>query len=96
MTVWVLRGGKLVEKSAIRRASGPYISRMEPFQSPIDGREITSWRQRERDMSASGSVDPRDLGSLSRGRETQAKEAANVRPEQPELPFWRDRPDPNK
>jgi hypothetical protein len=37
------------------------ISRIEAFESPITGKEITSWRDRDRDMDAAGAVDPRDL-----------------------------------
>jgi hypothetical protein len=37
------------------------ISRFEPMESPVTGKEITSWRDRDRDMAAVGCVDPRDL-----------------------------------
>jgi hypothetical protein len=37
------------------------ISRFETMESPVTGREITSWRDRDRDMAAAGCVDPRDL-----------------------------------
>ena len=40
----------------------PYVSRMEPFESPVTGEEITSWRQRDADMRAADAVDPRDFG----------------------------------
>jgi hypothetical protein len=65
MTVYVIRKGKLVEKMAIARSKRqlpePYISRLEPYESPIDGKEITSWGQRDRDLKESNSYDPRDL-----------------------------------
>jgi hypothetical protein len=61
MTVYVLRDGELVEKRAAGPLrGGPYISRLEPYRSPIDGKEITSWRQRDRDLKDSNSYDPRD------------------------------------
>jgi hypothetical protein len=34
---------------------------MAAFESPVTGKEITSWRERDRDMAAAGAVDPRDL-----------------------------------
>ncbi len=91
MTIFVLRNGVLVPKGSDRAAAhnptarsdlpAPMLSRMEPFQSPVTGKEISSWRERDRDMTAAGAVDPRDLPSNpKRGRIAQAKEAANVRP----------------
>jgi hypothetical protein len=66
VTVYVLRDGVLVEKSTGRKHAGfsfptPMLSRMEPFESPVTGKDITTWRERERDMAAAGCVDPRDL-----------------------------------
>jgi hypothetical protein len=68
MTVYVMRDGILVEKANVNlppKMRGdftlPMISRLTPFESPVDGREITSWRERDRDMAAVGAVDPRDL-----------------------------------
>lgn len=69
MTVWVVREGRLVDKSTVgppqtaQRSDlpAPMLSRMEPFESPVTGREVSSWRQRDRDMDAAGAVDPRDL-----------------------------------
>jgi len=89
MTVYVIREGKLVEKSTVARRqfansanlSMPMISRLEPFESPVTGKEITSWGERERDMAAVGAVDPRDLpqkpfekrrADNARARNTQA------------------------
>jgi len=82
MTVYVYRNGQIVEKSCQTKHEAnsfptPMISRMEPFESPITGREITSWRERDRDMKASDSVDPRDFAKdhvYSRGRAVQAAE----------------------
>jgi hypothetical protein len=69
MTVWVIREGRLVEKASLRAAvadrrsifPAPMLSRIEPFESPVTGKEISSWRERDRDMAAAGAVDPRDL-----------------------------------
>jgi hypothetical protein len=78
MTVWVVREGRLVEKASVRAAAAdrrsifpaPMLSRMEPFESPVTGKEISSWRERDRDMDAAGAVDPRDLpkGPIERRR----------------------------
>ena len=92
MTVWVIRGGRLVERTAGQRKfvknanfPTPAISRMEPFESPVTGKEISSWRERDRDMAAAGAVDPRDLPPPTKGR-------ANGRRSEPDLaPFeWRE------
>lgn len=67
MTVYVLKEGHLVEKPEARSpapTSGfptPFVSRIEPYESPIDGHEITSWGEREREMKANDAYDPRDL-----------------------------------
>ena len=77
--------GKLIEKPLAKIAdrlndalAKPYVSRIEPFESPVTGKEITSWRERDRDMAASDSVDPRDYPrdhQFKRGRAAQLKEA---------------------
>lgn len=97
MTVYVLRNGRLVDKrqalldDEIGRASRslrddmlctPMISRMEPYESPVTGEEITSWRQRDADMRAVDAYDPRDMPPghvYSKGR--QSKEATDARPD---------------
>jgi hypothetical protein len=69
MTVWVIRDGRLVDKASVGAATAdrraifpaPMLSRIEPFESPVTGKEISSWRERDRDMNAVGAVDPRDL-----------------------------------
>jgi hypothetical protein len=68
MAVYVLRGGVLVEKNSVwqaRESRGdfptPRLSRLEPYQSPIDGKEITSWAARDKDLKDSNSYDPRDV-----------------------------------
>lgn len=88
MTVYVFRGGVLVPKGSDRGAHSPtrsdlpapMLSRLEPFESPVTGREITSWRDRDRDMAAVGAVDIRDLPrEFKRGRAAQKKEAEHGR-----------------
>jgi hypothetical protein len=98
MTTFVIRDGELVEKASFAAAladrrsifPAPMLSRMTPFESPVTGKEISSWRERDADMKAAGAVDVRDLPrDFRRGRAAQAKEKAeNGRG--PEL--WRDRP----
>jgi hypothetical protein len=69
MTVYVISGGKLVEKCAKPTASSssrsnfpsPMVSRFEAFASPVTDQTVSSWRQRERDMNAADAVDPRDI-----------------------------------
>jgi hypothetical protein len=70
MTTYVLRDGELVTKDSLPRVeaagasrlSTPMLSpRFEAFESPVTGKEVSSWADRERDMAAAGAVDPRDL-----------------------------------
>jgi len=67
MSVFVIRNGKLVEKRASLASSSrstfpsPMLSRIEPFESPVTGKEISSWRARDQDMASVDAVDPRDL-----------------------------------
>jgi hypothetical protein len=88
VTVWVIRDGKLVDKASLYRhepVSGfptPRISRIEPFISPIDDKEISSWGARDRHMKEHDCFDPRDLGKdhqWRRGREVQLKEAQEAK-----------------
>lgn len=79
MTVYVIRNGKLMPKRWRASASGgfpaPMISRFEAMESPVTGKEITSWRDRDRDMEAAGAVDPRDLprGPIEKRMEEDAR-----------------------
>ena len=85
MPVFVIRNGQLVDRAsappprtARSHLPAPMLSRLEPFESPVTGKEITSWHDRDRDMAAVGAVDPRDLPKeLKRGRKAQFKEAKN-------------------
>jgi len=95
MTVYVYRDGKVVPKTAIARPARqlplPMISRLEPYESPIDGHEVTSWGERDRELRDNDAYDPRDFSGeypRSKGRKNP-----DERPEpdpEPELPFWTD------
>lgn len=90
MTVFVRRNGVLVDKDTLRGCQPienkgfptPRISRFEAFESPIDGKTISSWRERDRDMAENDCFDTRDLAPdhhWRRGREVQLKELEEVR-----------------
>jgi hypothetical protein len=77
MTVFVFRNGLIIPKGSAPSAGArcarsdlpaPMLSRMEPFESPVTGKEISSWRERDRDMAAADAVDPRDMPPPTRGR----------------------------
>jgi hypothetical protein len=70
MTVWVYRNGEIVEKRDLAEANddrrshlpSPMLSpRFETIESPVTGKAVSSWRDRDRDMRAADAVDPRDL-----------------------------------
>jgi hypothetical protein len=69
MTIWVFENGTMVVKSdrAITPAARsdafptPMLSRMEAYESPIDGKLVTSWAQRDREMKQHDCYDPRDM-----------------------------------
>jgi len=66
MTVWVYRGGRLVEKSSRGESfppsfPSPMVSRFDSYDSPVDDSTVSSWRQRDADMKKVDAVDPRDL-----------------------------------
>src|SRR5687768_14044205 len=80
MAVVVIRDCRLVEKTQYRNFAisdfpAPRLSRMTPFESPVTGKEISSWRERDRDMAAAGAVDPRDLPTPKKGRKKEAENA---------------------
>ena len=92
MTIYLLRAGKLVPKGSVREVQAtasaradfptPNLSYLEPYQSPIDGREISSWAQRDADLASNNAYDPRDV----------SRKPFNVRPKPPspeqlDLPF---------
>jgi hypothetical protein len=94
MTVYVIRDGRLVEKRSVGNDRPisfptPSVSRMTPFESPVTGKEISSWRERDADMKAANAFDVRDLGpghQFRRDRATQQQEAKDARPDQS---IWR-------
>jgi hypothetical protein len=89
MTRYVRRNGKLVDVATLPRRPvdptafpTPRISRFDSFESPITGADITSWRQRDREMQEHDCYDPRDLPAdhtYRRGREVQLKELEEIR-----------------
>lgn len=67
MATFVLREGKLIDKREVRVPSkaasalpAPNVQSFTTYASPIDGAAISSHRQRDRDLTNSGSYDPRD------------------------------------
>jgi hypothetical protein len=93
MTTYVYRDGEMVEKSQARKTPGTYVSRFESYESPIDGKTISSDRQRERDLYRSNSFDTRDYPKdhqWRRGRDAQLREKADAsRRNDRQLDFWR-------
>ena len=88
MPTYVFYGGRLIEKRyrpalpqhAASDLPAPAIQSFVSFESPIDGRTISSHRQRERDLANSGSYDPRDTPAAFRkaqdGRRKSKRAAA--------------------
>lgn len=88
---FVYRDGEIVERVRRRQAPGgangnalptPHVSRPLSYESPVTGKEITSWRERDADLKAADACDPRDLGSnfeFRRGRDVQFEEAKSGR-----------------
>jgi hypothetical protein len=67
MVTFVLHEGKIIDKrerpiqlKAASALPAPAVHSFAAYPSPIDGRPITSSRQRERDLHNSGSYDKRD------------------------------------
>ena len=87
MTVYVLRGGRLVDKRTVERADlwhtearsdlpAPMIQpRFETIESPVTGKAVTSWAERERDMKQAGAVDARDVprGPIEKRKRERAR-----------------------
>jgi hypothetical protein len=70
MTIFIWRGDGFVEKGTYKLPESekrsdfptPMLSpRLETFESPVTGKAVTSWRDRDRDMAAADAVDPRDI-----------------------------------
>lgn len=92
MTVYVLRNGQLVNKAEHLYAGQvtvdfptPNISRMEPFESPVTGKTINTWRERDADMKAADAYDKRDFKTPPRKHDGPRQPD----PGQLDLPFWR-------
>jgi hypothetical protein len=91
MAVYVRRNGVLVDKETGEKMvydaweiafPTPRVSRFEPMESPVTGKIITSWREREIDMQAAGAIDRRDLPAdyeFKRGRKAQFKELEDAK-----------------
>ena len=75
MPIYVLYQGRLIDKRYHPAAAGahaaselpaPAVQSFESYASPINDNIISSHRQRERDLHASGSYDPRDTPAAVR------------------------------
>jgi len=77
MATYVYRNGQLVDRRMTamldaedrdRRSAfpSPRVSGFDAFESPVTGENISSWRQRERDMNAADAVDRRDIPESTR------------------------------
>jgi hypothetical protein len=79
--IYVLRDGKLVEKPVNQSRdfgslATPMLSpRFETIESPVTGKPVTSWRDRERDMRAADAVDARDVprGPIEKRKKDRAR-----------------------
>lgn len=68
MPIYVLYDGRLIDKRykpaaqghAISELPAPAVHSFESYPSPINDNTISSHRQRDKDLHASGSYDPRD------------------------------------
>lgn len=67
MPTYVFYNDRLIEKRylpasyrALSDLPAPMIQSFNSYSSPIDGQNISSHRQRDRDLHHSGSYDPRD------------------------------------
>jgi len=84
MTVWVFRDGELVDKSTVRppqfaKSENLCTPNIQPafadMESPVTGRMIGSWAERERDMRAADAVDARDMprGPIEKRKRNRAR-----------------------
>ena len=106
MTVYLLRNGVLVDKRRVQIAeeiarrgrdlrddmqpARPYVSRFEAYESPIDGKTVSSDRQRELDLYKSNSYDERDVGpNHSIAKAKAERKAENAVRAGPQPNFWR-------
>lgn len=85
---FVIRGDRLIEKPEetppqATSFPAPMVSRMTSFESPVTGKTISSWRQREADMQAVGAVDPRDIPRAAKEQRQRVVER-NARAAEPD------------
>jgi hypothetical protein len=82
MPTYVFYEGRLIEKRykpaqprhAASDLPAPAVQSFDAYASPVDARTISSHRQRDRDLHASGSYDPRDTpASFRRARDGRRK-----------------------
>jgi hypothetical protein len=74
MPTYVLWQGRLIDKRyaparpghAVSDLPAPAVQSFASYDSPIDGRTISSHRQRDKDLHSSGSYDPRDTPAAFR------------------------------
>ena len=86
MPVYVLYEGRLIDKRyrparsthAASDLPAPAVQSFETYASPVDDSTISSHRQRDRDLHASGSYDPRDTPASFR-RAKDARRQSNKR-----------------
>ena len=84
MPTYIFCGGRLIDKEdrparPIRAASdlpAPAVQSFTAYESPVETGTISSHRQRDRDLHASGSYDPRDTpAEFRRARHGRRKHA---------------------
>ena len=89
MPIYVLYGGRLIDKRycpapAVAHAASdlpaPAIQSFESYASPINDNVISSHRQRDRDLHASGSYDPRDTPAEFRKAQDGRRKHTTKRP----------------
>lgn len=82
MPTYVMFMGRLIRKSArpvkINPAASdlpaPAVQSFAAYDSPIDGKSISSHRQRDKDLDKSGSYDPRDTpASFRKARDVRQR-----------------------
>jgi hypothetical protein len=79
MPTYVLYNGSIIDKRylpasyrALSELPAPMIQSFASYYSPIDGQNISSHRQRERDLHRSGSYDVRDTpASFKKARDVR-------------------------
>jgi hypothetical protein len=82
MPTYVYHMGQIIEKSAAPKSikatsdlPAPTVQSFESYSSPIDDRTISSHRQRDKDLQASGSYDPRDTPASFRKAQNARRNA---------------------